>query len=43
MEHIEILKNSLKCVRVFQIEFEFGSVKGFKERGKPEHLKKNLS
>lgn len=41
-EHIEILKNSLKCVRAFQIEFEFGSVKVFKARGKLEYLKKNL-
>ena len=34
--------NSIKCVRAFQIELEFGSV-GFEERGKPEYPEKNLS
>ena len=32
--------NSLKRVRAFQIELEFG-VLVFKERGKPEYPKKN--
>ena len=41
MEHLGILKNSLKCVRAFQIELEFGRV-GF-YRGKPEYSDKNLS
>ena len=34
--------NSIKCVRAFQIELDFGSV-GFEERGKPEYPEKNLS
>ena len=41
-EHLRVVKNSLKCVCTFQIEVEFGSV-GFKKRGKPEYLEKNLS
>ena len=40
MEHLGVLKNSLKHVHAFQIELEFGSV--FKERGKPENSEKNL-
>ena len=41
MEHLGILKNSLKRVCAFQIELEFGRV-GF-YRGKPECSDKNLS
>ena len=41
MEHLGVLKNSLKRVRAFQIELEFGRV-GF-YRGKPEYSDKNLS
>ena len=42
MEHLGVLKNSLKRVRAFQIELDFGRV-GFKDRGKPEYSDKNLS
>ena len=39
-EHLGVLMNSLKRVRAFQIELEFG-VLVFKERGKPEYPEKN--
>ena len=32
-KHLRVLMNSLKRVRAFQIELEFGSVGFFKERG----------
>ena len=41
MEHLGVLKNSLKRVRAFQIELEFGRVGFYK--GKPEYSDKNLS
>ena len=41
-EHLGVHKNSLNCVRAFQIELEFGSV-GFEGGGKPEYPEKNLS
>ena len=43
-KHLGDLKNLLKCVRAFQIEWEFGSV-GFWGQGKikPEYPEKNLS
>ena len=42
MEHLRVHKNSLNCVRAFQIELEFGSV-GFEGGVKPEYPEKNLS
>ena len=44
MKHLGDLKNLLKCVRPFQIEWEFGRV-GFWGQGriKPEYPEKNLS
>ena len=44
MEHLGVLKNSLKRVRAFQIELEFGSV-GFEGGGggEPEYPEKHLS
>ena len=41
-EHLRVHKNSLNCVRAFQIELEFGSV-GFEGGVKPEYPEKNLS
>lgn len=38
MEHLGVLKNSLKHVHAFQIKLEIGSV--FKERRKPENSEK---
>ena len=42
-EHLGVLKNSLKRVREFQIELEFGNVGFFFLRRKPEYPEKNLS
>ena len=42
-EHLQVHRNSLKCVHVFQIKLEFGSVVLFQERGKAEYPEKNLS
>ena len=43
MEHLEVVKNTLKRVRALRIELEFGKVGFWRERGKPEHPEKNLS
>ena len=32
MEHLEVVKNSYKLVRAFQVELEFGSVAFWRER-----------
>ena len=40
---LEVLKNSLKPVRVFQMELEFEKMLVFEVRGKPEYPEKNLS
>ena len=40
---LEVLKNSLKPVRVFQMELEFEKMLVFEERGKLEYREKNLS
>ena len=42
-EHIRALKNSFKCVRAIQIEFEFGIRCWLLKRGEPEYPEKNLS
>ena len=42
MERLGVLENSLKCVSVFQIELEFGSV-GFLRRGENQSTQRKTS